>query len=372
MIFEKYFNFDKNKPSIVVTTSQNKSYNSVGNGFVFELFSAITKYYSDRFNILYLGITHNYLRPKEYQYFVNGCIFIKDRMKRKEKLTSYKEIIDDVNFFVLDEMNIVGLIEVGSLLSQSKKQYMKIANQLYHTYNGFNYSSTFVNVFRMCFIRNFVKKLNIPLNHLIIDPQEVMYDFFNHDKYRKFFGHVIPERNVEKTDIYTYFQVHDPERQKNEKTEDFTFGFSSVTDDREALFEEIINFCNNINVNNKNIFWYNKIRKENTFIKKHLYNDLISRSKYTLIIKPYDHETFSIYRFIESILRDCLPLIHYDNKFHMFNEEQQKFLKALIVDSPEHATSIMKQIDETYRVFLIKEAKKLFLTNMKIGFKFDL
>ena len=91
---------------------------------------------------------------------------------------------------------------------------------------------------------------------------------------------------------------------------DFVFGFTVITKERlEQLqkFQKIADMFEN-----SKVFIHNKMEGDSTFIPRERYLDFIERSKYTLVIPPYDTKSISIFRILEAIQLDCIPLIHPD------------------------------------------------------------
>ena len=54
----------------------------------------------------------------------------------------------------------------------------------------------------------------------------------------------------------------------------------------------------------------NYYKKDGKPIKQQEHYNKLSKSKYTLIMPSYDILTFSVIRFLEAIMVDCLPLIY--------------------------------------------------------------
>jgi hypothetical protein len=63
-----------------------------------------------------------------------------------------------------------------------------------------------------------------------------------------------------------------------------------------------------------NLFTKDKVKNIDNSIPIPEYLKLIEKSKYTYILPSYDNDCFSLYRFIEAIDLDCLPLLHPDCK----------------------------------------------------------
>lgn len=89
-----------------------------------------------------------------------------------------------------------------------------------------------------------------------------------------------------------------------DKTIDFTFYGTALTEDRQYLLEYKY-ILTNIKNSDVGII----VKKDNTYISQVEYYNKLSHSKFTLIIPSYDITTFSIIRFLEAISNHCLPLV---------------------------------------------------------------
>ncbi len=155
-----------------------------------------------------------------------------------------------------------------------------------------------------------------PIHELIFDPLEFSFDLVddklkpkqNHFKYH---GYNIPEYGIRRLDSLQYhfskFEDHEPTNQPKEL--DFVFGYTAGWGSDRGKYQTYIN---RLEKKFENTRMFKKTDEEDNTVDSDTYLWFISRSKYTLILPAYDTKCFSIYRLIESLQYNCLPLIHPD------------------------------------------------------------
>lgn len=201
------------------------------------------------------------------------------------------------------------------------------------------------------------QKYNIPIIHDLVDPQERQFEeipMFKDINIKKYFGYDIPRMNLNRLDILQQVYKDESTRISNEKLYDFTFGYTVLTEDRippndiNSLFGKF---------NNPNIYCKNTLTGHNNFVEYDKYIDMISKSKFTLIIPAYDKSSMSFYRMLEALNVDCLPLIHHE----CFTAELEKSFN--IDDIRDIIINIDYEIpSEEKRLELLKKYKDIFLT----------
>jgi hypothetical protein len=92
--------------------------------------------------------------------------------------------------------------------------------------------------------------------------------------------------------------------QTADKTVDFTFYGTALTEDRKYLVEQS-DLLTGIRNSDVGII----VKKDSTYVSQTEYYDKLARSKFTLIIPSYDVTTFSVIRFLEAVSNHCLPLV---------------------------------------------------------------
>jgi ABC-type xylose transport system substrate-binding protein len=136
-----------------------------------------------------------------------------------------------------------------------------------------------------------------------------------------------------------------------EKEYDITFGMTDIQKFREKYFDDAKNVLSKFE--KVNFYLLNKVTGEDTFIDRDQYLKKIAQSKYTIILPAYDSTCFSIFRLLESLQNDCLPLIHEDCYIKDVNKSYNTDLSELITDKP---------FSENDRIELLNKFKKVFLT----------
>lgn len=202
------------------------------------------------------------------------------------------------------------------------------------------------------------KNSGAEFNEICYDPDENSVGSFNDaecspDKYNLYFYYDIPRYGMKRLDCF-----HDEllELKSDEKTIDFVFGGSFVTDSRFMIYEKAENLINNF-FENKKLFIKHKKIGVNDEIPYAQYLEEIARARFTLLIPAYDVTTFSILRFAESLAQGCLPLITEDV---VTNE----FVQSYGID-PKMVEELRIPYDAMYaaRTYHMTEAKRKKLLN---------
>ena len=187
------------------------------------------------------------------------------------------------------------------------------------------------------------REYEIPLHEIAYDPNEMSLDLF-HDSvkplanYHLYHGYDIPLYNAKRLDSLQYWLKTYDERMSlfefpTEKTIDFTFGYTVLLKSgRENYPKDISEILSNFN--NSRIFVKNEYTKENTHVDNDTYMEFIKNSRFTYMLPSYNSHCFSIYRFLESIHSNCLPLIHPDCNITDVNKSYGIDLSPLVTKIP--------------------------------------
>lgn len=240
-----------------------------------------------------------------------------DNYPVKRKYKDWAEIYDEIDVSMLS--NYTHFIIFGSILSEGSNLRRNEKRKGVFPYDAgqIGFISVGVTVYYSLAIAKAAKLYNIPVHEMVLDPQEFSMDQYHLDYIPKmhhlYHGVDIPEYNMKRLDSLQYYLNNKQESFMSSLTEtkkeyDFTFGYTVLTLDRgvyslEDIFEKF---------EKKNIFIKNKFTDENSFIPRDEYLKYIKKSYYTLIIPSYDKKSISVYRIIESLYEDCLPLLHPD------------------------------------------------------------
>lgn len=213
-----------------------------------------------------------------------------------------------------------------------------------------------VNILAMVKAHN---EYGIPLHEIAFDPNEMSCDLFHTDVapvkdkgYHLYHGYDIPLYGANRLDslqCWLEASTHPlfPEDYSN-KTEDFTFGYTVLKESgREHYPADIKNVA--AQFNRPNVFGKNEYTGENTHIDGDKYLDLIKRSRFTYMLPSYNKHCFSVYRFLESIYYDCVPLIHSDCNIDDIGKsfcilEELKILQSGIIPTEPQRLALMGQL----------------------------
>jgi hypothetical protein len=205
----------------------------------------------------------------------------------------------------------------------------------------------------------------IRLHEIVFDPLEMSLDLF-HPQYKPtknyflYHGYDKPNLNIKRLDSLQFY-LNSLQRnfieEQFDKDLDITFGMTVFEGFREQHYYYAQRFLNKFD--KKQMFVYNKITGENTFIDRSEYLKWIARSRYTLILPAYDDTCFSIFRLIESLHNDCLPLLHPECCIVDMNKSFGVDLRELMVDEPFEETKRLELLDKYKKVFLSVERKFL-------------
>jgi hypothetical protein len=149
------------------------------------------------------------------------------------------------------------------------------------------------------------------------------------------------------------FRLEEPD---TSKSIDFVFGYTVITKDRNSIFTEVNEIVSCFD--NFKLYVHDKVNGTSNFLSRELYLEQVAKAKYTLIIPPYDKESVSIYRILESIELDCLPLFHKDVNYKLIEESFNVDLSKLILKdnsfipfTEEERCDIIKQLKTKMLVF---------------------
>jgi hypothetical protein len=165
---------------------------------------------------------------------------------------------------------------------------------------NYEYNLSFLST-RIVQQRYFICKLcrDKKLIYVCLDPQECILT----DKFNTGLCTYILNRGNKKY-IPSYEKYMFKNGKDIEKTVDFTFYGTALTEDRKYLVDRA-DLLTSIRNSDVGII----VKKDNTYVSQTEYYDKLARSKFTLIIPSYDITTFSIIRFLEAVSNHCLPLV---------------------------------------------------------------
>lgn len=224
------------------------------------------------------------------------------------------------------------------------------------------------------------RERNIPVHEICYDPCEnsiSLLPSYAPYKYYGYHGYDWPEYNFDRLDsLQQYLLKKDSAlsffEDPPQKTIDLCFGFTAFTSHRETQYDNVMEALGKCSELTTKIFLRHRKLNIDTFVERDIYLYNIERSRYTLIIPPYDPKHFSIFRFLESIHNDCLPLITSDtyvNDFVKSFELDEDLINKITVDYSTIGDKI-NELTENDRQSLLEYFKQKCLVNdkkLKIG-----
>lgn len=134
------------------------------------------------------------------------------------------------------------------------------------------------------------------------------------------------------------------EKSKQAKQLDFVFYCTAKTDDRKYILEQRDQLQE---IKNSDVVVVGP--KENHTISEDRYDELLRKSKFTMVIPAYNKENFSIWRIIEATMNDCLCLCYSMNNMHdlrcTFPDICDIVETYLMVGSLDDIEKVMKRLD---------------------------
>lgn len=227
--------------------------------------------------------------------------------KNKSWSVYWKNLDDIIEKYSIDRyllfyLNIMGEHRVGG----DPKSELHYKNSL----EDDNYLNKFNIVFHATrgILTNYYISVvkNIESLHIITDPHE--YDAI---KNRHYF-YDAPEENLKYLPYIEYGFIYKRDLPVKEKTEDFTFGCTILSKDRSHLSESLVELQS---VEGFNVYVKDKFLKRDNMVNNRIYNESLSKSKFTMIVPSYDKNHFSSIRFFEALAMKTIPLIHEETQY---------------------------------------------------------
>lgn len=158
---------------------------------------------------------------------------------------------------------------------------------------------------------------DIPLHEFSYDCDEMATSLFalpqNPDKYRIYHLYEMAGYGMQRLDClqYHYQETEIARLFEPEKVYDMTFGYTIYSNGNRPSYQQWVDDkFKQFDKTNKYV--KNVVTGEENTVSRDTYLEKILESRYTLIVPSYDNTCFSMYRFVESIQNECLPIIHPD------------------------------------------------------------
>lgn len=288
-------------------------------------------------------------------------------------MSSWEEVYNELDVTALEEYDslylMAGIDLHASEMTRWGKRvgvFPKDRGQLKFISHG----KIFTNVLAMLKAH---REYRIPLHEFQYDTGEISLSLFHEDYrphadlYASYYNHAIPEYDIKRLDSLQYYlNTKRNTMFRNEKSVDFSIAYTVLkTSGRESMPE----FVNDIakQYDKSCLFTKNDFTGENTSIDSDLYNELITKTRFTLILPAYDRKSFSIDRFITSLDSECLPLLHPETTRDVVEESYNVSLDDLVIYDPKDVS----RYSEDRRLELLSFYKDKFLKVEKDLVKFD-
>lgn len=204
----------------------------------------------------------------------------------------------------------------GGLLSESgrlKRGSKRAAKFPVNDHDQIRFISTGVVLTHVLALLKANRECGIPLHEVIYDTQEINLkdihpDWRPRENYWLYHGYDIERYGCRRLDSQQWFYANSKPPTGLVKDIDFTVGYTIITPDRDSAPTYVADIANRFT--STALFVHDKLSGTSNFVPRTEYLQWIGRSKYTAIIPPYDKSSISIYRMIESLQHDCIPLIH--------------------------------------------------------------
>lgn len=285
------------------------------------------------------------------------------------------ESLDDIEEIVV----FGGILSSATALTREKNAF----NKIYLSRSQMNFKANGTYLTGLFQLIKISRERKIPIHEICYDPCEnsifQLTKYLPHKLYC-YHGYDWPDYNLIRLDsLQTYLKKNKSffdslleESVCEEKNIDLCFGFTALTVHREKQYDDLMAGFKRVENITVKLFVRHKKLDIDAFVKRDEYISNIKRSRYTLIIPPYDPNHFSVYRFLESIHNDCLPLITCDTYTHDFVQSfniSKEYINRITVDYSTIGDKV-NELTENERQFLLKYFKEICLVNdkkLKIG-----
>lgn len=205
------------------------------------------------------------------------------------------------------------------------------------------------NFYEPTFIAYYISKM-IPTIHIYVDPQEGSWNKLNGADETNFFFYKNTRINAEYFPFveWSFSKEIGDEHKKRKK---FAFGFTVVTEDREALYHQLAT------LKEHNINFLVKFPKMDidTTVKRADYSNMLKESEFTLVIPSYEDTDFSSIRFWDALVKGCIPFILDSCKWEQAFAEHPDLTKIIREDLIVTIDTVKNKIKDTnYKELLQK------------------
>jgi hypothetical protein len=280
---------------------------------------------------------------------------LEDDYQSRKHMASWADVyesIDVTSFSGYDKICLIGGLYIpNSLMARGSKRCGVFPNDSAQL----RFISTGTKLYNILVLVKISRTYDVPIHELAFEPDAMTLDLLHVDyrptKHYAYHGYDIPLYNIHRLDSLQY-NVNDSFFDDVAKTIDFTFGYTSVgkTSRRSKYLKEMQSIC--VNFEKHNLFVQDDATGLDTRVSPDVYMNYIEKSKYTFMLPSYDEHCFSPYRFIESLMVDCLPLIHVDCNLTDIQKSFDVDMTMLIRTTP---------FEEEERIMVLSYMKSKFL-----------
>ena len=187
------------------------------------------------------------------------------------------------------------------------------------------------------------------LHELAFDPNEMPMSQFHEDvapteNYWVYHGYDIPHYNIKRLDSSQYAFSKEMKWFEADKIYDFTFGYTVLQSSERAKYIDWVNEMYS-KFDNANLFVKSDCDEEDTSVPRNVYLNRIEESRFTLMLPSYDESCFSVYRFLESLDKKCLPIIHESCILTDIEKSYDVDLSPLVVNEPMPESQRLELLD---------------------------
>jgi hypothetical protein len=276
----------------------------------------------------------------------------------------YKEAVELADS-IIEEYNIDTLLIYKSALATAyDNKNMSLAKAVLRNYDEgiYNKRWSFITTRMLLFKFMFIWRASIKCKNIynfVLDPQEPDYrlviDFKN---YKILYG--MQRKDMIYMPCFEYGVLEQCKDYDRTKTINFMFYCGAVTEDRKFIADrkEELESIEGFDIR---IFTRGRT-KDNKPVNQEDYYKNLARTRYTCCIQAYDKTAFSMYRFTEALINDCLSFVFYDccldDVKNTFPDMYEIMNKYLIVNDFDEVIDNVNNWKESKRVKIINMLKE--------------
>ena len=265
-------------------------------------------------------------------------------------LNSWKEIIKKYEN-VLEEFDAIFLVRFVIITGLKKGKDNQVYNWIKKHKENDNYSMNYVSmktIYSRLALVSVAGELNKRVFHIVIDPQELSYDnYFKFKEYRRIFQ--LKRDDAIYGPYYEYCLCKYNKVSSEDKEKLLFFIGTALSEDRNFLYDLYEDFKGHEGI----YFGLYDGKKFKERVPQRQYFEELKKAKYTVIIKAYDATSFSMTRFMEAIVLDCIPLILDDvclDELKNTFEDMYKLALKLVVSKEELCNRVSTNFDNDHKI----------------------